>query len=35
MEIDDEPYLDEDGIVLKDRLEDKYRAILAELGVLV
>ncbi len=35
MEIDDEPYLDEDGIVLKDRLEDKYRAILAELGILV
>lgn len=34
MEIDDEPYLDKDGIALKERLEEQYRATLCKLGIL-
>jgi hypothetical protein len=32
MSLDDEPYLDADGLVLKQRLEESYRAALEEVG---
>lgn len=33
MQVDDEPYLDEDGLTLKNRLERKYTAVLKEIGM--
>ncbi len=33
MELEDEPYLDADGLRLKERLESTYKASLARLGI--